>query len=318
MARRGQNLGLFLLMMQVMNIGIENIPPVTLISTIVQVVIFLELGNVYRWFPSPSHVCISAFNILDRQEWKRMILGSLYHADDFHLYYNMVSFLWKGRQLERRFGSVYFGFLLVIFTVLTSIVYVAINVIMSEVFDDRSYRMQCAVGFSGVIFALKVLVTHYSPSGMQYILGAIPVPSKYIFWAELVLIQIITPNASFVGHLAGILVGLAYTKGPLKIIMDSFFQPSEYRRFSGGGYASARSDNYSGYRYRNDTGYRNQNYPANTNDRYSDYTGGLSEEEQLRRAQEESMREGQDTRTPSRPLYPDLDDLRRRRAERFN
>ena len=316
MARRGQNLGLFLLLMQVMNIGIENIPPVTLISTIAQVVIFLELGNVYRWFPSPSHVCISAFNILDRQEWKRMILGSLYHADDFHLYYNMVSFLWKGRQLERRFGSVYFGFLLVIFTVLTSIVYVAINVIMSEVFDDRSYRMQCAVGFSGVIFALKVLVTHYSPSGMQYIFGAIPVPSKYIFWAELVLIQIITPNASFVGHLAGILVGLAYTKGPLKIIMDSFLQPSEYRRFSGGGYASARSDNYSGYR--NDTGYRNQNYPAYTNDRYSNYTGGLSEEEQLRRAQEESMREGQDTRTPSRPLYPDLDDLRRRRAERFN
>ena len=316
MARRGQNLGLFLLMMQVMNIGIENIPPVTLISTIVQVVIFLELGNVYKWFPSPSHVCISAFNILDRQEWKRMILGSLYHADDFHLYYNMVSFLWKGRQLERRFGSVYFGFLLVIFTVLTSIVYVAINVIMSEVFDDRSYRMQCAVGFSGVIFALKVLVTHYSPSGMQYIFGAIPVPSKYIFWAELVLIQIITPNASFVGHLAGILVGLAYTKGPLKIIMDSFLQPSEYRRFSGGGYASARSDNYSGYR--NDTGYRNQNYPAYTNDRYSNYTGGLSEEEQLRRAQEESMREGQDTRTSSRPLYPDLDDLRRRRAERFN
>ena len=316
MARRGQNLGLFLLLMQVMNIGIENIPPVTLISTIAQVVIFLELGNVYRWFPSPSHVCISAFNILDRQEWKRMILGSLYHADDFHLYYNMVSFLWKGRQLERRFGSVYFGFLLVIFTVLTSIVYVAINVIMSEVFDDRSYRMQCAVGFSGVIFALKVLVTHYSPSGMQYIFGAIPVPSKYIFWAELVLIQIITPNASFVGHLAGILVGLAYTKGPLKIIMDSFLQPSEYRRFSGGGYASARSDNYSGYR--NDTGYRNQNYPAYTNDRYSNYTGGLSEEEQLRRAQEESMREGQDTRTASRPLYPDLDDLRRRRAERFN
>lgn len=308
MARRGQNLGVFLLVMQIMNIGIENIPPVTLITTILQVAIFLEVGDLFRWFPSPSHVCISAFNVWDRKEWNRIILGSLYHAHDFHLYYNMASFLWKGRILERRFGSPYFGFLLAVFTVLTSVVYVAISIALSELLDDRSYRMTCAVGFSGVIFGLKVLVTHYSPSGTQYAMGFIPVPSKYIFWAELVLIQLITPNASFVGHLAGILVGMLYIKGPLKMIMDSFLQPSDYRRFYGGGYSR---NNYSGYRYQ--PGYGN-NYPGYGNAGYSDYTGGLSEEEQIRRAQEESLR---GTRNSER-LYPDLDELRQRRADRFN
>lgn len=33
---------------------------------------------------------------------------------------------------------------------------------------------------------------------------------QYGAWAELVLIQLVTPNASFVGHLAGILAGLLY------------------------------------------------------------------------------------------------------------
>lgn len=301
MARRGQNLGVFLLVMQIMNIGIENIPPVTLMSTVLQVAIFLEVGDLYRWFPSPSHVCISAFNVWDRKEWNRIILGSLYHAHDIHLYYNMASFLWKGRQLERRFGSVYFGFLLVIFTVLTSLVYVAISIVLSEVMDDRSYRMTCAVGFSGVIFALKVLVTHYNPMGTQYAMGFIPVPSKYIFWAELVLIQLITPNVSFVGHLAGILVGLFYVKGPLKMFMDSFLQSSQHMRFYSEGYPTASANSHSSSRY-------NARY---RNDDYNNYTGSLSEEEPMRRAQEEGLG---DTGKP----YPDLDDLRRNRANRFS
>lgn len=309
MARRNQNLGVFLLVMQIMNIGIENIPPVTLISTALQVAIFLEVGILEQWFLSPDYVCISAFHVWDRKRWNRIILGSLYHADDFHLYYNMASFLWKGRQLERRFGSVYFGFLLTIFTVLTGLVYVAISIALSEIMNDGSYRLTCAVGFSGVIFALKVLVTHYSPSGTQYLMGFIPVPSKYIFWAELVLIQLITPNVSFVGHLAGILVGLLYTKGPLKVFMDSFLQSSEHRRFYGGGYSTARDNDYYGSRY--NTRYRNDRYSSNRSDDYNNYTGGLSEEEQMRRAQEESV--GDRGR-----MYPDLDDLRRRRADRFS
>ena len=72
---------------------------------------------------------------------------------------------------------------------------------------------------AGVIFALKVLTTHYTPAGTQYIMG-FPVPSRYACWAELLLIQLLVPRASFTGHLAGILVGLAFVKGPLKPILD--------------------------------------------------------------------------------------------------
>jgi rhomboid domain-containing protein 1 len=72
----------------------------------------------------------------------------------------------------------------------------------------------------GVIFALKVLTTHYDMSEVSYLMG-IPIGSKYAVWAELVLIQLISPNVSLVGHLAGILVGLAYIYGPLFYVIQS-------------------------------------------------------------------------------------------------
>lgn len=62
------------------------------------------------------------------------------------------------------------------------------------------YQIKQTHSFSGVIFALKVLTTHYTPAGTHYALGFIPVPSKYIYWAELGLIQLIYPNASFTGE----------------------------------------------------------------------------------------------------------------------
>ena len=84
-----------------------------------------------------------------------------------------------------------------------------------------THMQSCAVGFSGVIFALKVVTTHLQPPGRSYVMGIpIPIPSRLACWAELVLISVLVPNASFIGHLAGILVGLAFVWGPLKAVMD--------------------------------------------------------------------------------------------------
>lgn len=99
---------------------------------------------------------------------------------------------------------------------------IAISVVLEEVLNFREFHLmgQCAVGFSGVIFALKVLHSHYFPVADSYIFGLFPIPSQYACWAELGLIQLLVPNASFIGHLSGILVGLLYIKGPLKMLMD--------------------------------------------------------------------------------------------------
>ncbi|OXB83086.1 UNVERIFIED_CONTAM: hypothetical protein H355_016650, partial [Colinus virginianus] len=132
-----------------------------------------------------------------------------------------------------------------------------------------------------VLFALKVLNNHYNPGRVSSVLG-LRVPSRYACWVELVAIHVISPGTSFAGHLAGILVGLMYTMGPLKKIMEvcaggfsSFADPHRPRNYYSG---------YSGY-YR----YPEDQYRAPRN--YYDYTGGLTEEEQLERAVLNSLNE---------------------------
>lgn len=217
--RREGGFGLLLLAHQLHNVGLENVGPVTLLTILGQTLLFMGIINA-PW--NKYDVCISGQAILHHRKYKHLFLSAIEHADDMHLYYNMVSFLIKGRTLEQRFGSVKFIILLVVFTLSTSLTYVGLSWLAAEFFEDYSYMKTCAIGFSGVIFALKVLTTHYERRANRQVYG-IYVPSGYAVWVELVIIHLLVPNASFVGHLAGILVGLAYIHGPLSSLIDAIW-----------------------------------------------------------------------------------------------
>ncbi|XP_041482806.1 rhomboid-related protein 4-like isoform X2 [Lytechinus variegatus] len=224
---RQQGLGLLLLFHQLYRVGFNRIPPVTMATIAANVLIFLRVLNPYIKSairsPSISNICVSSAHVWYKGDWPRLFLAAWFHLDDWHLYYNMVSFIWKGITLERKFGSPYFAYLIVMFCVLTNGLLVALNVGIAELLEDSSHIVSCAAGFSGVLFALKVLTTYYTPVQNQRIMGMFSVPSRWACWVELILIQLIVPRASFTGHLAGILVGMAYVKGPLKILMDALW-----------------------------------------------------------------------------------------------
>uniref|UniRef100_A0A803XRB6 Peptidase S54 rhomboid domain-containing protein n=1 Tax=Meleagris gallopavo TaxID=9103 RepID=A0A803XRB6_MELGA len=192
----------------------------------------------------------------------------------------MISMLWKGIMLERRVGSVWFAYIIAVFSVLTGIVYVLLELMLVKILNDPSYEMSCAVGFSGVLFALKVLNNHYNPGRVSSVLG-LQISSKYACWVELVAIHFISPGTSFAGHLAGILVGLMYTMGPLKKIMKACAGSLSLLYLHRYWFSHSSSPEY--YRYPDDQ-YRT---PRN----YHDYTGGLTEEEQLERAVLNSLNE---------------------------
>lgn len=88
-------------------------------------------------------------------DWRRLVLSPLHHADDWHLYFNMVSFLWKGIRLERRVGGAWFAYLLSVFSLLTGLVYLVLEGLLTEITQDQSYSMTCAVGFSGTDYSAK-------------------------------------------------------------------------------------------------------------------------------------------------------------------
>lgn len=77
------------------------------------------------------------------------------HADSMHLYYNMASFAWKGIILESVLGAPFFAYMLVVFSILTGLLSVAIYYALALLISPE-FMFSCGVGFSGVIFALKV------------------------------------------------------------------------------------------------------------------------------------------------------------------
>uniref|UniRef100_A0A1A8BWC5 Rhomboid domain containing 1 n=1 Tax=Nothobranchius kadleci TaxID=1051664 RepID=A0A1A8BWC5_NOTKA len=287
--QRRSHLGLLFLASQLFQVGLDNIPPVTLAVLALNVYLFL--------FPVAPllKTCVSVHQVYRFNEWNRLLLSPVHHADDWHLYFNMVSFLWKGSRLERRLGGAWFLYVLSVFSLLIGLVYLLMEALLTALTDDQSYSLSCAVGFSGVLFALKVLNNHYHPGGVTYVMG-VPVANRYASWVELVLIHITTPGTSFAGHLAGILVGLLYTSGPLKTIMKrcaEFVTANERRPYRGGGFF--RSSGTSG------GGGSAGNYRAGD---AASYTGGLTEEEQLEEAIRNSLNDRRPTHQREAPPPP--------------
>lgn len=263
---RGLELGVLLLFSELYNVGAGTIPPVTLLTIVGQALLYMGIINVPwdKW-----DVCLSGNGILRHKEYKRLILSAFEHGDDMHLYYNMVSFLVKGRSLERRYGSKNFGLLLAVITVLTSGMYVLISVSGARILDDSHMMKTCAIGFSGVIFALKVITTKENPPGVSYIMG-MTVPSRYAAWVELIAIHLLVPNASFTGHLAGILAGLVYTNTFIGSIIDSIISSVTGDPMIHEYCYNTRSTSSSGNAYRS---YGFERY-GTYNDDYGDYDRG--------------------------------------------
>jgi membrane associated rhomboid family serine protease len=232
-------------------------PPVTIGLLAVNILVHLHPAPYFFNIPLTDigRNCINPRKIVDAFShdkeilWNRLFLSSIIHADDIHLYYNMLSLLWKGINLETALGSTQFFYLVMFSLIISHSLIVLMTYCLYYFFQFDGYSSGytvCAVGFSAVLFSLKYVLNQRS-AHMESVFG-FPVPSKYAAWLELVLISVVTPNASFIGHLAGILAGVLYVHGPTQIIfMIPNLLESFVSRSSGGGrartYGSGRATN---------------------------------------------------------------------------
>ena len=215
-----------------------------------------------------------------------------------------------------RLGTSYYSYLMIALTVITSLTYVFLNLILSEVFEDDAYILSCAVGFSGVLFAMKVLTTYIEPPSTTLLLGFIPVSSKWACWAELILIQILIPHTSFTGHLAGILVGVAFTRGPLKRIVDVPFLSlfgyvpviHGYESYEPSGHYSS-SSSY--------TSHQNSQYSRQPSRSYSRQESASRPPTSTATSRDYEFDDISEEVNSDNSAGIDLDELRRRRSRRF-
>lgn len=148
---------------------------------------------------------------LQGKDLRRLFLSAFYHVDDVHLVFNMTSLMWKGVQLEGRYGSKQFAMMVGVLLGLSHGLVVVSAKLLSKVANVHGPMYECAVGFSAVLFALKVVLNYNSPNYTN--VYGIVVPSRYAAWLEVILAQLLVPGSSFLGHLCGILAGLIYVHG---------------------------------------------------------------------------------------------------------
>ncbi|KAI9195455.1 hypothetical protein LWI28_014989 [Acer negundo] len=187
-------------------------PPVTAGLLVTNTLIYLRPAFLDSLLPSIDQVCFNPHLILKYRDLKRLFLSPLYHVGESHLVYNMMSLLWKGIQLETSMGSAEFASMVVALLGMSQGMTLLLAKSLLLFFDyKRAYYSEYAVGFSGVLFAMKVVLNNSQMENYTNVHGLI-VPSRYAAWAELILIQMFVPGVSFLGHLGGILAGILYLK----------------------------------------------------------------------------------------------------------
>ncbi|CAH0475777.1 unnamed protein product [Peronospora belbahrii] len=188
---------------------LEHKPPVTLGLMVLMCGIHFQKNETPERFV-PYYLCPD--QVIRKSDYMRIVISGLIHVDEWHLYHNMISFLWKGYNLESKLGSVRFLFTISYLLVLCHTLVVIVSLVLATRFQIPGPLYQCSVGFSGVLFALKVLLNHNSPT-FSSIYG-FQVPTKYAAWLELVAIHFLVPRTSFMGHMCGVLAGYMFVYSP--------------------------------------------------------------------------------------------------------
>ncbi|XP_050220060.1 rhomboid-like protein 14, mitochondrial [Mercurialis annua] len=186
-------------------------PPITAGLLAANTLIYLRPAFLHPLLPSIRDVCFNPYLILKYGDLKRFFLSPFYHIGESHLVFNMMSLLWKGIQLETSMGSTEFAVMVASLLAMSQGITLLIAKSLLLFFDyGRPFYSEYAVGFSGVLFAMKVVLNSQSDN-YTYVHGLM-VPARHAAWAELVLVQMFVPGVSFLGHLGGILAGILYLK----------------------------------------------------------------------------------------------------------
>ena len=175
-----------------------------------------------------------------RGEAWRLFTSALFHAGLFHLAINMISHVSLGGELERRLGTLKFLAVTLLIMLCSSVMYIVICLALSQLGSRTFWFNYTSVGFSGVLFgyaAIESLLPTASPT--RSVFGLFEVPTKWYPWLLMLILQILLPNVSLLGHLAGLLCGTVYSVGGC-----AYFVPSRDRTVRVDAMLSERMPNY--------------------------------------------------------------------------
>ncbi|PNW84429.1 hypothetical protein CHLRE_03g144727v5 [Chlamydomonas reinhardtii] len=234
------------------------LPPVTLALTAAAVWRFLNPVMLREW-------CLSPYCVVERREVGRLWRSGLVHLDAPHLLSNLAALIPDCAALERQHqrqhqqagarggggggGGGVEGALLpaaafaadvAVLAGLSSGLFVVWAVAERQLLRrPGTYYAVGAVGLSSLAFALQVVRGEARGPGARVWLLGLPVPAAHAWLAQLALTHVTAPDASFAGHVAGVLAGVAhvYLVGP---VLRWIFGRGRRRTAAGAGGAQPR------------------------------------------------------------------------------
>lgn len=162
-----------------------------------------------------SHVGLSYETAMEGQHW-RIITSAFSHISIIHLVFNM-SALWSlgvVEQLENvGLGVEYYLQYTLVMVVVSGVLVLAMYHLLIQRFKVEYFRRVTAVGYSCVVFGWMTVLSVKQPSSKLNLFGFLSLPISFAPFESLVFTSIIVPQASFLGHLSGIVVGYAIAWG---------------------------------------------------------------------------------------------------------
>ncbi|XP_022864391.1 RHOMBOID-like protein 13 [Olea europaea var. sylvestris] len=162
-----------------------------------------------------SNVGLSYDTAVEGHHW-RIITSALSHISVLHLVFNM-SALWSLGIIEQLghmgLGLEYYLHYSLVLVVLSGMLVLGLYHVLIQKFKIDYFRRVTAVGYSCVVFGWMTILSVKQPSSKLDLFGFLSLPISFAPFESLIFTSIIVPQASFLGHLSGIICGYSIAWG---------------------------------------------------------------------------------------------------------
>ncbi|KAL5703404.1 RHOMBOID-like protein 13 [Ranunculus cassubicifolius] len=162
-----------------------------------------------------ANVGLSYDTAMEGHHW-RIITSAFSHISVIHLVFNM-SALWSLGVVERLghlgLGLQFYLHYTILLVVLSGLLVLGIYHVLIQKFKVEYFRRVTAVGYSCVVFGWMTILSVKQPSSKLELFGFLSLPISFAPFESLIFTSIIVPQASFIGHLSGIIVGYSIAWG---------------------------------------------------------------------------------------------------------
>lgn len=192
-------------------------PFCTLAIAVICLILFIP--NAAR--TSTFAVCLLPSRVFSSVQLYRIFTYPFFHAGFFHILFNLIAWFMLANNFEKTVGTLgAFYVIFVLFIPLSAVLQCAVAVII-DALASTQFRNDCSVGISGVLFAILVVNIHVSAASSITFFGLFNISATWYPWLLAVILQLLSPHLSFMGHISGILLAYALVLGYLRVITPS-------------------------------------------------------------------------------------------------